>query len=46
MSQQNDPLPPKEPPPILGSWRNMYIFVLVLHVLLIVLFYLFSNAYA
>lgn len=46
MSQENQPTPTPEEPPILGSWRNMYIFVLVLHVLLIVMFYLFSNAYA
>jgi len=35
-----------EEPPILGSWQNMYTFVLVAHVVLIFLFYLFSNAYA
>lgn len=32
--------------PILGSWRNMYIFVLVLHALIILLFYLFTRAYS
>ena len=32
-------------PPILGSWRNMYLFVLILHLLLIIAFYLFSRAY-
>lgn len=32
-------------PPILGNWRNMYLFVLVLHVLLIIVFYLISRAY-
>ena len=37
---------PAEQPPILGSWPRMYTVVLVLHVILIVLFYLFSNAYA
>lgn len=35
-----------EQPPLLGSWPRMYTVVLVLHVILIVLFYLFSNAYA
>jgi hypothetical protein len=41
------PLPDQEPPPpILGSWRNMYIFVLVLHAVIIFLFYLFTHAYA
>ncbi len=32
-------------PPVLGSWRNIYIVVLVLHLLLLVAFYLFSRAY-
>ncbi|MCB0637883.1 MAG: hypothetical protein KDC54_14745 [Lewinella sp.] len=41
------PLPDQEPPPpILGSWTNMYIFVLVLHAVIIFLFYLFTHAYA
>ncbi|MEL6143081.1 MAG: hypothetical protein AAFQ37_02055 [Bacteroidota bacterium] len=35
-----------EPAPILGSWRNLYTFVLALHALIIILFYLFSRAYA
>jgi uncharacterized membrane protein len=38
--------PDDETPPILGSWKNIYTVVLVLHVVLIILFYLFSNAYA
>lgn len=46
MSQQNQEITNDESPPILGSWRNIYAVVLVLHVLLIVLFYLFSTAYA
>ena len=33
-------------PPILGSWRAIYIFVLVLHLALILAFYAFSRAYA
>ncbi len=43
------PLPPdpeSEAAPILGSWRNIYAFVLLLHALLILFFYLFSRAYA
>ena len=32
-------------PPVLGSWRNIYAFVLALHVVLILLFYVFSQAY-
>ncbi|MEM1359774.1 MAG: hypothetical protein AAGF89_16335 [Bacteroidota bacterium] len=46
MSQQNQIDPDDETPPILGSWSNIYTFVLVLHVLLIIMFYLFSRAYA
>ena len=42
---ENQEMDAPEPPPLLGSWRRMYIAVLVLHVLLIILFYLFSNAY-
>lgn len=42
----NQPIPPgDEAPPVLGNWRNVYTFVLALHVVLIVLFYLFSRAY-
>ena len=32
-------------PPVLGSWSRVYLFVLVLHLLLILGFYLFSRAY-
>ena len=35
-----------EPPPFIGSWRNVYIFVLCYLALLILGFYLFSRAYA
>ncbi|MEO0734459.1 MAG: hypothetical protein AAFZ52_16600 [Bacteroidota bacterium] len=38
--------PEDDIPPILGSWTNIYTFVLVLHVLLLISFYLFSKAYA
>lgn len=34
-----------EEPPVLGSWRNIYIFVLSLHAVIILFFYLFSHAY-
>jgi hypothetical protein len=37
MSQGHDP---DEPPPILGSWRNVYVFVLVELAVTVVLFYL------
>ncbi len=33
-------------PPLLGSWKAVYTFVLVLHVALILFFYFFSQAYA
>ncbi len=35
-----------EKAPILGSWRNIYLFVLLLHGLLIFFFYYFSQAYS
>ncbi len=48
------PIPPEppqkaaidEPPPFLGSWRNVYIFVLCYLAVVILGFYLFSRAYA
>jgi len=46
MSQQEQPPVEPELPPILGNWSRMYTFVLVMHMILIILFYLFSNAYA
>jgi hypothetical protein len=43
-------LPPEaydsEPPPILRTWRNVYIFVLAWLALLIVFFYLFTRYFA
>ena len=32
-------------PPVLGSWKNIYAVVLILHLALLVAFYLFSRAY-
>jgi len=46
MSLENQIDPDDETPPVLGSWRNIYAVVLVLHILLIILFYFFSLAYA
>lgn len=40
------PTPEQDSPPILGTWTKMYLFVLVLHALIIFLFYLFTHAYA
>ncbi|MDQ6665814.1 MAG: hypothetical protein M3Z23_15650 [Acidobacteriota bacterium] len=37
---------PDAPPPMLGTWRNVYIFVLVYEVLVIASFYLFTRAVA
>lgn len=33
-------------PPVFGSWRNIYLFVLLLHLFIIFLFYCFGEAYA
>ena len=40
-----DDNPDSEAPPVLGSWRNIYLVVLVLHLLLLLGFYLISRAY-
>ena len=37
---------PDEPPPLLGSWRNVYIAVLIYLVLIISSFYMFTRAFA
>ncbi len=33
-------------PPILYSWNNLYLLVLVAHAIIILLFYLFTRAYS
>lgn len=40
--------PPEEEgkPPIFKSWNQMYAFVLILHAVIITLFYLFTHAYS
>lgn len=35
-----------ERPPILSSWNQIYAIVLILHAPIILLFYLFTHAYA
>jgi hypothetical protein len=35
-----------EPPPVLGSWRNVYIFVLAYEAAVIALFYIFTRVMA
>ncbi len=37
---------PEEQPPILGSWANLYTFVIVLHAIVIALFYYFTKVYS
>ena len=36
----------EEPPPFLGSWKNVYIFVICYLACLIAGFYVFSRAFA
>lgn len=36
---------PEEPPPLLGSWRNLYLLVLGNLAVLVLLFWLFSEVY-
>lgn len=37
---------PDDPPPFLGKWRNVYIFVLVYEAAVITLFYIFTRVMA
>ena len=37
---------PDEPPPFLGTWRRIYLGVLLYLAFLIVLFYFFTRAFA
>jgi hypothetical protein len=37
---------PDDPPPFMGSWRNVYVAILVYLVLLIVSFYAFTQAFS
>ena len=37
---------PDEPPPFLGTWRNVYLFVLAYLACVITLFYVFTKAFA
>jgi ABC-type transport system involved in multi-copper enzyme maturation permease subunit len=38
--------PVEEPPPFLGTWKNVYIFVICYLACLIAAFYVFTRAYA
>jgi hypothetical protein len=49
MHDQTENLEPDtidDSPPILGSWRNLYILVMVLHFIFIGLLYWFTQAHA
>ena len=39
-------LPDEERPPIFRSWNEMYIFVLVLHAIIISLFYFITQTFS
>ncbi len=34
------------PPPVFKSWNQLYFFVLLLHAIIIALFYLFTRAFS
>jgi len=36
---------PDEPPPFLGTWRRVYVGILIYLVVIIAAFYLFTRAY-
>jgi hypothetical protein len=38
--------PVEEPPPFLGTWRRVYTAIIIYLIALIVLFYLFTRAFA
>jgi len=44
--RKNEHLDDDPPPPIGGSWRNLYATVLVALAVMIVLFYLFTRAFS
>jgi hypothetical protein len=43
---QPNPEEDDDKPPILKSWNQLYALVLILHALIITLFYLFTQAYS
>jgi len=44
--ESSTPGPDDERPPIFRTWNQMYAFVLILHAIIITLFYLFTQAYS
>ncbi|HMQ62300.1 MAG TPA: hypothetical protein PKE06_16610 [Flavilitoribacter sp.] len=46
MEPEKTNVDPDDKPPILGAWTNLYAFVLILHAIVITLFYLFTKVYS
>ena len=46
MSTENENDAINDTPPIFKTWKQMYIFVLVLHAVIITLFYLLTKTYS
>lgn len=45
-THENEPVDQENGPPIFKSWNQMYAFVLIMHAIIILIFYLFTQAYA
>ena len=45
MPPQAPPVPPDENPPFLGTWRRVYVAVMIYLAVIIALAYLFTRAY-
>jgi hypothetical protein len=45
MTEQSPNTEPDEPPPFLGTWKRIYVAVLLYLIGLIVVFYLFTRAF-
>ncbi len=46
MNDQPTPAEDEDKPPILKSWNQLYLLVLIMHALIITIFYLFTQAYS
>lgn len=42
----HEPIPEHERPPVFRAWWQLYAFVLILHALIIALFYVFTHHYS
>jgi len=40
------PIDQKDAPPIMGTWQRLYILILVLHAIILSLFFLFTKTYS